>query len=258
MDRIATLRLVAGLGLAVGIAFYAAGPANAQMSANDPTIPSGYNYGSAAIGAEIRFFSSQVNVTSDFNGNVYSSQVDVDSIDPGVDAYITILASPETGTSVFAGAWAAPTASIDVDTQNFRSAADFIRTQFQFNPNIVSGFLGLEQVLWALDSTRVAGRAAAGGRLSTWDFTATGAGAGAINFSDSGTAVVPAGGFDLSIEYDKPHDSPLYGFTVGAYAGLQVQGGYDINNTYNTIVDHRIDVETGVTAYGGLRIRRTF
>lgn len=256
MDPTTTRRLFAGIGLAVGMTLSSAGLANAQMSANDPTIP--FGYGSAALGAEIRFFSSEVTVTSNFAGNVYSSQVDVDSVDPGVDAYITFLASPETGTSVFAGAWGAPTASIDVFTENLRNINDFIRTQFEFNPNLVSGFLGIEQVLWALDSTRVAGRAYAGGRVSTWDFTATGAGNGAINFSDSGTAFVPAGGFDLSIEYDKPHDSPLYGFTVGAYAGLQVQGGYDINNTYNTIVDHSIDVDTGVTAYGGLRIRRSF
>jgi hypothetical protein len=252
----AFLKLLARFGAVTGIFLCFAGSAVAQMSATDPTIP--YGYGSAALGAEVRFFSSQVNVTSDFNGNVLSSQVDVNSIDPGIDAYITFPVSPETGTSVFAGAWAAPTASIDVFTENFRNINDVIRTQFEFNPNLVSGFLGIEQVIWALESTRLTGRAYAGGRLSSWDFTATGAGNGAINFSDSGIAFVPAGGFDLGIEYDKPDDSPLHGFTVGAYAGLQMQGGYDINNTYNTIVDHRIDVDTGITAYGGLRIRRTF
>jgi hypothetical protein len=204
-------------------------------------------------------FGFSVDVTTDFNGTVRSSSDDVTSLDPGVDFYFTFPLAPDIGTSFYGGAWAAPTTSIDVDVQNYVSGTDYVTTSFEYHPNLFSAFVGLEQVLYEEATTKVFARLYGGGRLSSWEYTATGAGNGAINHSDSGNDVVPVGGVDLSIEWDHhPDGSALDGWTAGLYGGVQVQGGNEIETTFNTFVNHSIDVDPAVTGYFGLRVRYSF
>jgi hypothetical protein len=231
-----------------------ANPALAQV---DVSVESSFG-----LGAELRYYSANVEVRTDFNGNVERHTVGVNSIDPGIDAYFTFPVHPENGGSFVGSVWSAPTAQIDVRTDQ-ANGGDTALTHFEYKPNIVSGFIGYEQDVYRDGIFSISGRAYVGGRLSSWDLRVEGNGGGGgtpYDYTDSGTAFVPAGGLDVRFEWDQ---NPLAGhdceWALGLYGGLQVQGGYDLSAAASNVnVSSHLDVGTGLTAYGGVSLRVSF
>ncbi len=222
-----------------------ASPALAQPNGTEPR----FRFG---LGTEIRYYGVDVTVNTDYGGGRYSDTVSVNSTDPGIDAFVSFPPIGDGRGRFFAGIWAAPGASVDVEVCQ-SSGCSSVETRFKLNPNDVSGFLGYEHILWRAAGMQVIGRGYAGGRVSSWDLDV----AGSYTRSESGTELVPAGGFDLAVEWDRP-ECRFDDFRWGFYGGAQIQGGYEVNTELSSATSHEVEVGEGVTGYFGVRGRFRF
>jgi len=228
------------------------------------------------IGGEIRRSESGVRIHTRFERsptNYDTSTVNQDetSYDPGFDAGVYVplfegdggLLGDESG--LYFGAWGAPTTQFHFIDQQTYAPGDTANTYFDFSPNVFSAFIGYIKY-WDFISFlggvetpfSLGSRVYGGARVSDYDLRVDGLAPNAYSYTKSNYVVVPAGGFDLSINVDLSNrvDRDYGSFRVGAYAGWQIQGGFDVSaqgaGTGATIYTD-IDVDPTQTAYVGGR-----
>jgi hypothetical protein len=245
------------LAVAGALACMTGAPAVAQGE----TFPPGFGFG---IGAEWRYIDVEATIrtttggasstTSDSSpagpgGMTYSNEVGGDSQDFGVDAFINFPPVANGRGRFGASVWAAPGASVDLQVCQSSGCSSF-DTLFKLDPNDASVLFSYEHLLWGRPGMRWIGRAYAGPRWVSYDVSV----AGNYSASDSGSEVVPAGGFDVSLEWDRP-ECCIDGFSWGLYGGAQVQGGFDVTNELSSFTSQEIEVDESLTWIVGVRAR---